>query len=82
MLGHEGREGACLQRAGLRPKEGLEVLPELLGASCEGEGYPCEGTSKCTLYWMGELTEEQYADLCAASLLPDVSLIACVIWGP
>ena len=59
-----------------------ESLPELLGASCEGEGYPCEGTSKCTLYWMGELTEEQYADLCAASLLPDVSLIACVIWGP
>jgi hypothetical protein len=59
-----------------------ESLPELLGASCEREGYPCEGTSKCTAYWMGELSEAQYADLCAASLLPDVSLIACVIWGP
>lgn len=59
-----------------------ESLPELLGATCEGGGYPCEGASRCTAYWMGELTEAQYADLCAASLLPDVSLIACVIWGP
>ncbi|MEZ4380030.1 MAG: hypothetical protein R3A79_01690 [Nannocystaceae bacterium] len=63
--------------------ESSGALPELLGATCDDRGgYPCDGASRCAVDSPRAVTPAQYADLCAASLLPDVSLIACVVWGP
>ncbi len=50
--------------------------------TCEGNGFPCEGDGKCTVQWQGEVDAELWKQLCAASLVPDLETIACVIWGP
>ncbi len=49
---------------------------------CEGNGFPCDGTNKCAVQWAGEVGPELWEQLCAASLVPGVDKVACVIWGP
>lgn len=53
-----------------------ELFP---GVVCE-QGFPCESNS-CHLQFQGEITAEQWTDLCAASLLPGAAL-SCVVFGP
>jgi hypothetical protein len=51
------------------------------GISCE-IGI-CEGYTKhCAAAYHGVVTEEQWETLCAASLLPGIDAIYCVIYGP
>ncbi len=58
-----------------------EILPAVL--CTDMAEYPCEGGGPgCTLNSVDPITDEQFQKLCAASLLPGVELIACVIWGP
>jgi hypothetical protein len=43
----------------------------------------CEGpTKECAAYYNGLVTEESWEKLCAASLLPLIDTIYCVIYGP
>jgi hypothetical protein len=52
-------------------------------AQCSPEAkYPCEEGPTCSINTDGEVSEDQLEALCAASLLPDVELVACIVWGP
>ena len=51
-------------------------------ATCEGAGYPCERGDRCQVGDAGEVSAEAWASYCAASLLPEVSAVKCVVWGP
>lgn len=53
-----------------------ELFPELV---CE-QGQ-CDGQN-CHLLWQGELTAEQWTQICAASLLPGVDELVCMVFGP
>lgn len=53
-----------------------ELFPELV---CE-QGR-CDGQN-CHLLWQGELSDEQWTQICAASLLPGVDELVCVVLGP
>lgn len=53
-----------------------ELFPELV---CE-QGQ-CDGQN-CHLLWQGELTAEQWTQICAASLLPGVDEVVCMVFGP
>lgn len=50
-------------------------------ASCEPAGYPCDQGQTCHVLWQGTLDAAQWAQICAASLLPGADL-QCVVWGP
>lgn len=54
-----------------------ELFPELV---CE-PGQPCGGEN-CHLLWQGQLTQEQWTQICAASLLPGVDELYCMVFGP
>ncbi len=57
-----------------------ELIPT---AMCSpGAKFPCEEGPSCSISSEGEITEERFEQLCAASLLPDVNLVSCLIWGP
>ncbi|MCB9700847.1 MAG: hypothetical protein H6711_03020 [Myxococcales bacterium] len=57
-----------------------EVLP---AATCEAMApYPCDGAPGCTHHLQGPISPEAWAQFCAASLLPGVSLVACTVYGP
>ena len=51
-------------------------------ATCEGAGYPCERGDRCQVGGAGEVSAAAWASYCAASLLPEVSAVKCVVWGP
>lgn len=58
------------------------IIAQLVPAECQQQGgYPCEEASMCTLPW-GPFTDEEWASICAVSLLPDVELVACTLYGP
>jgi len=60
-------------------------VPDLLpSAQCIEDGnYPCNGELSCSVDSTEPmLTEDQLEKLCAASLLPGVNLVACVVLGP
>lgn len=49
---------------------------------CEPANYPCQGAAQtCHVFWQSTLDAAQWAQMCAASLLPGANL-QCVIWGP
>lgn len=49
---------------------------------CEPAAYPCRGSAQtCHVFWQSTLDAAQWAQMCAASLLPGANL-QCVIWGP
>lgn len=56
----------------------MQLFPELV---CEGQGMPCGGQN-CHLQFAGELTPEVWQKVCAASLLPGVDELYCVVFGP
>ena len=63
---------ACVDLPGLK-----ELFPNL---SCE-PGLPC-GATNCHLLFQGELTPALWQQICAASLLPGVDELYCVVFGP
>jgi hypothetical protein len=54
-----------------------ELFPGLV---CE-PGFPCDGDA-CHLQFQGEISEAQWVQICAASLLPGLDELACVVFGP
>ena len=39
-------------------------------------------SSSCTAYYSGTVTEEEWQKLCVAGLLPGITEITCVVYGP
>lgn len=62
----------------VHPNELAELFP---GLSCEPQGQPCGG-EVCHLLFAGELTPELWEQVCAASLLPGVDELTCMVFGP
>ncbi|HRI07380.1 MAG TPA: hypothetical protein PKW35_06165, partial [Nannocystaceae bacterium] len=56
-----------------------EVFP---GVSCDGAVYPCDPDSLCQVGDNGMVTAEAWESYCAASLLPGVSGVKCLVLGP
>ncbi len=66
---------------GLYKQQLPELFPDLF--TCEGSGQYCADQEEiCTVSWAGEVSAPLWGQLCAASLLPGLDTIACVIWGP
>ena len=55
-----------------------ELFPSIV---CEA-GICSDGSKHCAAYYSGTVTQEQWGTLCAASLLPGIDSIYCVIYGP
>jgi hypothetical protein len=66
------------------PPENEPSLATLFpGLVCEMPGsIPCPPGLNCAAYYSGTVTQAQWDLLCTASLLPQVSDIYCVVWGP
>ena len=77
--------GFCDEVDVCTPDAYSQLLPELFPDlfTCEGSGQFCADQEEiCTVSWGGAVSEPLWGQLCAASLLPGISTIACVIYGP
>ena len=76
--------GFCDQVDVCTPQQYSQLLPDLFPEQfvCEPGQFCPNQQETCTVSWAGEVTEELWTQLCAASLLPGLSTINCVIWGP
>lgn len=64
------------------PEASLSSIQEIFPSITCDPGN-CEGAShSCNAYYHGPLTAEKWEKLCAASLLPGIENIFCVIYGP
>jgi hypothetical protein len=56
-----------------------EIFPS---AHCDETIAFCTSTSSCQVYPSGAISAARWRELCEASLVPGVSGILCVVWGP
>lgn len=59
---------------------GIEAM--FPGIVCEQSGLCPPGEEQCAAYYSGMVTEAQWQTLCAASLLPQIDDIYCIVYGP
>jgi hypothetical protein len=55
-----------------------ELFP---GLSCDGSPLDCDAET-CQLQFQSVLTKEEWTQICAATLLPGIEQIGCVVFGP
>lgn len=68
---------ACVNSPELQTWLG-ELFP---GLACEAGGF-CDSGDNCHLLFQNVLSQEQWTQICAATLLPGVEQILCVVFGP
>ncbi len=60
-----------------------ETLEQIFGMlTCEGMGAPCQAGTICHGLWAGTLEGEAWTKTCAATLVPGVGTLFCVVFGP
>ncbi|MBL9102691.1 MAG: hypothetical protein JNL82_17225 [Myxococcales bacterium] len=68
---------ACVNSPELQAWLG-ELFP---GLACEAGGF-CDSGDNCHLLFQNILSQEQWTQVCAATLLPGIEQILCVVFGP
>jgi len=69
---------ACLSEPSLK-----EILEQIFGMlTCEGMGFPCNEGNICHGLWAGPLEGDAWTHTCAATLVPGVGTLLCVVFGP
>ena len=73
----------CDEVVACTPDYAEEDLVQLIALpnGCDPTGAQCPGLASCLTDFRGDVGADVWDPLCAASLLPDVSLM-CWIWGP
>lgn len=56
----------------------MELFP---GLNCEGSPLDCDAET-CQLQFQSVLTPEEWTQICAATLLPTIEKLGCVVFGP
>lgn len=79
MMGtHCDEVDACLSEPFFK-----EILEQIFGMlTCEGMAFPCNEGNVCHGLWAGPLEGDAWTQTCAATLVPGVGTLLCVVFGP